>query len=138
MEIAIRYFSRGGNTRKVAEAIAQAVQVKAEDCTVPVAEPVDLLFLGGSVYGFGIDDTVKAYIAGLDAGNIKAVALFGTSAVVKSGNQEMAKLLREKGITVRDKDFHCWGAFTVMHRGRPKDEDLQRAAEFALAAVKEG
>lgn len=35
---------------------------------------------------------------------MKNVALFGTSAIVKSGNPEMAKLLKEKGISVLEND----------------------------------
>lgn len=133
MNIAVRYFSRGGNTKRVAEAMAKAVGADAKDCTEPITEPIDLLLLGGAVYGFGLDDTVKHFIAQLDADKVKRVALFGTSAVVKTGNQDMAKLLKEKGIVVLDRDFHCWGSFTVMHRGRPNAEDLQQAAAFALA-----
>lgn len=137
MNIAVRYFSRGGNTKKVAEAIAKAVGADAKDCSHAMNEPVDLLFLGGSVYGFGLDDSIKNYIAQLDANKVKAVALFGTSAIIKTGNQEMAKLLKEKGIRTLDKDFHCSGAFTVMHRGRPNAKDLEQAAAYARSVIKE-
>ncbi|MDR2909578.1 MAG: flavodoxin [Oscillospiraceae bacterium] len=136
MNIAVRYHTRGGNTKKVAEAIARAVGAAAGDCDVPIAGPVDLLFLGGSVYGFGLDDAVKNFIARLNPSEVKAVALFGTSAIVKTGNRDMAKLLRERGIAVLGKDFYCRGEFTVMHRGRPDAGDLSRAAEFAGDAAK--
>jgi flavodoxin len=135
MNLAVRYHSRGGNTKKVADAIADAVSVNAEDCSVPITEPVDLLFLGGSVYGFGLDDATKDFISGLDASQVKSVALFGTSAIVKNGNREMAKLLEAKGISVLNRDFYCRGEFTVMHRGRPNADDLKQAAEFAKATV---
>ena len=31
MKVAVRYFSRGGNTKKLAEAIASAIGVEAKD-----------------------------------------------------------------------------------------------------------
>ena len=136
-KIAVRYYSRGGNTKKLAEAIAKSAGVEAKDCSVPIAEPIDLLFLGGSVYAFSLDDNIKNYIAGLNPQNIKNVALFGTSAIVKKGNQEMEKLLRNKDITVLKHDFYCRGSFTVMHKNRPNNKDLKRAADFALTVLEE-
>lgn len=136
MNIAVRYHSRGGNTKKLADAIAQASGVQAGDCSVPISEAVDLLFLGASVYGFGLDDATKDFILGLSPDKVKCVALFGTSAIVKTGNQDMAKRLREKGISVAGQDFYCRGAFAVLHRGRPNEEDLKCAAEFAEALIR--
>ena len=136
MKIAVRYFSRGGNTKKIADAIAKAAETTAKDCSASIEESVDLLFLGGSVYGMGLDDNIKKYIDGLDAGNVKNVALFGTSAIVKSGNQEMSKLLKEKGISVLEENFYCRGAFTIMHRGHPNEQDLKQAADFTHTVVK--
>lgn len=131
MNIEVRYFSRSGNTKKVAEAIAGAVGAKAQECSVPVPEGTDLLFLGGSVYGFGLDDHTKSCIESLTAKQAKTVAVFGTSAIVKTGNEDMKKLLQVKGLHVLDQDFYCRGAFTVMHRGHPNAEDLKQAAAFA-------
>lgn len=130
MNIEVRYFSRGGNTKKLAGAIAKALGAEAQEYTAPLAQPTDLLFLGGSVYGFGLDERTKEYIAKLDAAYVKKVAVFGTSAIVKSGNKDMEKLLQAKGIKVVGA-FHCWGAFTIMHAGRPNDKDLAMAANFA-------
>jgi flavodoxin len=51
MKIAVIYHSRGGNTKIVAEAIAKAAGVSAEPIHVPLDAPVDLLLIGGGVYG---------------------------------------------------------------------------------------
>lgn len=136
MNIAMRYFSRGGHTKKVAETIAKAFNTNALDCTVAISESIDLLFLGGSVYGFGLDNSLKNYIDNLDSTLVKRVALFGTSAIVKNGNKEMARLLLDKGIAVLDDDFYCRGEFAVMHKGRPNEEDLKNATNFAVATIK--
>ncbi len=136
MNIAVRYYSRGGNTKKVAEAIAKAAGVKEGDCSEAISETVDLLFLGGSVYGFGLDENTKKYIESLNPSYVKNVTLFGTSAIVKSGNGEMAKLLAQKGINVIDKNFYCRGKFTMMHKGRPNQDDLNKAATFASEVIR--
>lgn len=58
MNAAVRYYSRSGNTKAVAEAIAkgagvQAVSVDAADAKI--TEPVDVLFIGGALYAYGLD-----------------------------------------------------------------------------------
>lgn len=136
MNIEVRYYSRTGNTKKVADAIAKAVGVEAKDCGSAITEQVDLLFLGGAVYMAGIDKTIREYIERLDPKKVKKVVLFGTSAIVKSPGKEMEKLLRQKNIPVANECFYCRGAFTVMHLGHPNAEDMNRAAEFALASKK--
>ncbi len=134
MNIAVRYYSRGGNTKKLAETIAQAAGVAAETCTVPLAQPVDLLFLGASVYGAKLDEHMQAFIARLTAEQVKSAALFGTSAFIKSGNGAMEKQLTANGIRVLTPDFYCHGSFLVLHPGHPNETDLTLAAQFASKA----
>ena len=50
MKVAVRYYSKGGNTKKLAEAIAEAVGEKAQTTDVKLTEDVDILFLCNSVY----------------------------------------------------------------------------------------
>lgn len=135
MNIAVRYYSRSGNTGKVAEAIAAAAGVTAEDCSVPISEPVDLLFLGGSIYAGGIDEKLQEYIAKLDGAKVKRAAVFATSALKKEPEGVLVAALREKGIPVAKHTFHCRGAFAVVHRSHPDGEDLKRAADFAKAVI---
>lgn len=138
MKIAVRYYSRGGNAKKVATAIAKAVGVEAKDCSVAIDEPVDLLFLGGSVYWAGIDKHLKQFIAQLDPDKVQRVASFGTSALKKDLDKEVDRLVCAKNIPVSTQNFRCWGEFATVHKGRPNTQDLQRAADFALAVVAEG
>ncbi|MDR1246764.1 MAG: flavodoxin [Clostridiales Family XIII bacterium] len=137
MNIEVRFFSRSGNTKKVAEAVANAVGAEAKDCSEPLTEPVDLLFLGGSVYGGGLDGNLKQFIEQLDASTVKRAAVFSTSAIVKTPEKEAEGLLRDRGIPVSSHSFHCRGSFLIMHKGRPNDEDLSGAAAFAVSAADE-
>ncbi len=102
MKIAVRYQSIGGNTKSVAEAIAGKAGVKAEPITVPLNEPVDFLFIGGGVYQYGLDDSLKNYLKNLDAATVKAVAAFSTAGVM-DGAKRIASIVKEKGIPVHAK-----------------------------------
>ena len=53
MNCAVRYYSRSGNTKLVADAIAKAAGVKAvstDSSEAQICEPVDVLFIGGALY----------------------------------------------------------------------------------------
>ena len=66
MKIAVRYYSRTSNTKKLAEAIAKAVHVEAKTTEEPLYEDVDILFLGSSVYANGVDGNIKTFIQRLN------------------------------------------------------------------------
>ena len=70
MKIAVRYYTKTGNTKRLAEAIGQAVGAEALPITEPVAEPVDILFLGNSYYAFNIDPEVRDFVRGLDKNKV--------------------------------------------------------------------
>ncbi len=130
MSAAVRYLSKSGNTKKVAEAIAEAIGAQAKPIPAAIGEEVDLPFLGGAIYGFGIDESLKAYIATLPS-TIQRVAIFSTTAVVPSAYPHMSTLLEKRGLNVCKDEFHCWGKFSFTHKGRPNDDDLEDAATFA-------
>ena len=48
MKIAVRYYTKTGNTRRLAEAVAEAVGAEALPISEPVTEKADILFLGNS------------------------------------------------------------------------------------------
>lgn len=65
MNIAVRYYSRSGNTKAVAEAIAEAVGVPAvsvDQSGAALKEPADVLFVGGALYAYGLDRHLKNYL----------------------------------------------------------------------------
>lgn len=134
MNIAVRYYTRSGNTRKLAEAIAAAVGVSAEDVSVPLAENTDILFLGSSVYAADVDEAVKNFLSE-NKSKIGKIYNFSTAAIAKSTYKQVEKLAAGHGIKLAGEEFHCRGAFAIMHRSRPNAEDLRAAAEFAQKAV---
>ena len=130
MNIAVRYFTRSGNTKKLAEAVANAVQTEAKDVSAPLAEKADILFLGCSYYAFDADEAVKKFIAE-NKDMIGKIVCIGTSAMMKSMKKPVAKIAAPLGIAVADEEFHCRGEFKMFHKGRPDADDISRAAEFA-------
>jgi flavodoxin len=135
MRIEVRYVSRGGQTQKVAEAIARATGVAAEDCSVPLNGQVDLLLLGAAMYWGGADKRLKDFIAQLDPATVGRVAVFGTSSIVEESTREIERLLLERGIAVSGR-FSCWGQFAALHKGHPDNEDLRAAAAFAMGEAR--
>ena len=134
MKIAVRYFSRGGNTKKLADAISKAVGVEAETTSVPLTEGVDILFLGSSVYANGVDNAIKEFVNGINV-KVGKVVNFSTAALVKSSYKQVSKLLEEKHIPFAKEEFYCRGSFAMMHKGRPNADDCKAAAEFARKII---
>ena len=130
MKIAVRYYTRSGNTKKLAEAVAEAVAVEAKDVSVPLEDKADVLFLGCSYYAFDVDEAVKSFIV-KNKDNIGKIVCFGTSAMMKSMKKPVSKVARTVGITVADEEFHCRGRFGNIHKRRPDADDLKAVSEFA-------
>lgn len=131
MKFAVRYYTQTGNTKKLAEAVADALGVEALPITEPVEEPVDVLFLGNSYYAFTIAPQVKAFIQKLDKEKVGMIANFGSAAMMGSTFKKVAAEAKRMGIPMVNKEFHCRGEFKGLHKGRPNEQDLANAAEFA-------
>ena len=130
-KVAVRYFSKSGNTKRLADEISKAVGCKAEQIPAPVDGNVDILFLGASVHWGGISSEVKDYIKTLDKNRIGKVVVFSTSALAERAFPQIQKNLRDKGIPVESNNFYCRGEFTALHKGRPNQDDLKAAKKFA-------
>ena len=83
MKTEIRYYTRTGNTKKLAEAIADALGEEAKEVSVPLAEYTDILFLGSSVYAAGVDENIKEFMK-LNKDKIGKIVNFSTAALISS------------------------------------------------------
>ena len=131
MRIAVRYYTKGGNTKRLAEAVAEAVGVEALPISVSVGEPVDILFLGNSYYAFNIDPEVRDFIKGLDKDKVGKIVNFGSAAMLNSTYKKVKAEADKVGIPMDEREFHCRGEFKGIHKGRPNEEDKKAAADFA-------
>ena len=130
MNIAVRYYTKTGNTKRLAEAVAEAAGVEALPITEPVAEPVDLLLLGNSYYAFSIDPEVRSFVRSLDKNKVGRIANFGTAAMLNSTWKKVKAEADRVGIPMEQSEFHCKGEFKSAHKGRPNSDDLAAAAAW--------
>lgn len=135
MKIAVRYYTKTGNTKRLAEAVAAAVGVEALPISTPVTEQVDVLFLGNSYYAFSIDPEVRAFVKGLDKDLVGKIVNFGSAAMLNSTYKKVKAEADKAGIPMDEREFHCRGEFKGIHKGRPNEDDLKAAAEFAKKIV---
>ena len=131
MRFAVRYYTKTGNTKRLAEAIAKELGVEALPISEPVNEQVDFLFMGNSYYAFDIDPEVKKFVSSLDKDKVGKIVNFGSAAMLNSTYKKVKAVAEKAGIAMDEKEFHCKGEFKGIHKGRPNENDLKDAAEFA-------
>jgi flavodoxin len=131
-DIAVFVDSRGGNTRKVADAIAEELGVPVGDITISPPGDAKILFLGSGTYGGKPGEAMMKFIgAGTFTG--RRVAVFGTSGAPAGSEKMIAVMtdaLKQKGAVILG-SYHCRGRFLILNWGRPGREDLDNAKKFA-------
>ena len=135
MKTAVRYYTKTGNTKRLAEAVAKAVGTEARPISDSVEEPVDILFLGNSYYAFSIDPEVRDFIRTLDKGKVGRIVNFGSAAMLNSTWKKVKAEADKAGIPMDEREFHCKGEFKGIHKGRPNEDDLKAAADFAKSVI---
>ncbi|MBR2788484.1 MAG: hypothetical protein IKD94_04910 [Erysipelotrichaceae bacterium] len=131
MTYAVRYYTKTGNTKRLAEAVAKQLGVEALPLSAGIKEAVDILFLGNSYYAFNIDPEVKQFIASLDKDLVGKIVNFGSAAMLNSTYKKVKAEADKVGIPMDEREFHCRGEFKGIHKGKPDENDLKAAGEFA-------
>ncbi len=134
MKAEVRYFTRSGNTKLLAEAIADAVDAKAKSVETDLTEHVDVLFLGSSLYAGTYDAAIGDFVR-RNADKIGLLVNFGSSASGKSTYKKIRMLAESYGIKVCSKEFVCPGHFLFLHKDRPNAEDRENIAAFAKSVL---
>lgn len=126
MKCAVRYCSRSGNTRLLAEAIAEELGVSAVSVDAPEAKlsgHTDVLFIGGALYAYGLDKKLVSFIRTLDGDMVGRAVLFSTTWLSKHSFDLMRKELEARGIVVAERTFYA--------KNKPTPERLKEAKAFA-------
>lgn len=134
MKIEVRYFTKSGNTEKLATAVASAAGVGALPVSEGLTGHADILFLGSSVYAGKPAAEISEFIR-KNASNIGRLVVFGSSASGKSSFGKIKELAGSVGIEVEPEYFHCPGHFLWMHRNRPDAGDLNEITGFAKKMI---
>ncbi len=130
MNIAVRYYSRSGNTKAVADAIAKGAGVQAvsvDQNGAAITEPVDVLFVGGALYAYGLDRHLKEFLKTLKKTDAKKAVVFSTSWLSKHSVDLIKNGLAEAGIPVEEEYFYV--------KNKPSSEQVREAEEFAKKFV---
>lgn len=128
---AVRYYSKSGRTKKIAEAIAEGAGVTAVSINdePELKEKADLLFLGGAPYANIMAPELKAYAEKLDKDMVGGIVLFTTSNWSKRTVNALRKLFENKGIHVEEDYFYAQ-AFKV-------DSMIRSAQDFGKRFLNE-
>lgn len=106
MKVAIRYYSKLGHTKDIADAMGEELGIKAISIVDEpnLKEEVDILFLGGAPYANVMDEKLRTYAKGLKKELVKRVILFTTSNWSRRTVRSLKKILTSNEIEV-DKDY---------------------------------
>lgn len=109
MKSAIRYFSKLGHTKDIANAMGEELGIEAVSIVdePELKEEVDVLFLGGAPYANVMDDKLRTYAKSIEPSLAKKVVLFTTSNWSRRTVRSLKKILRSKGIEVEDEYFYA-------------------------------
>ena len=134
MKISIIYYTKTGNTKKIAQAIASVLKLKhdvrvmsIEEATETDVITADIVGLGSGIYAFDVSRKLTKFINALKTVNNKKAFLFTTSGMGSlMFHKKFKKVLNKKGFNVIS-EFACKG----YNKGRPNEEDLEKAKNFA-------
>jgi flavodoxin len=131
------YYSRGGNTRKVAEVMANEMGIRAKEIkSVDTLPGNAFIFLGTGCYGAVLVKEIADFI---ERNQLKGrkIALFTTSAFgLGKEVSVIEKHILDKGVNIVG-SFNCFGQFLAMKKGHPDVEELEKAREFARSMVRQ-
>ena len=126
----VRYYSRTGHTKQIAEAIAAQLGCEAQLTSERMRGYTDILFLGGAVYAGKPDASLEGFIERLDRRSVGKIILFGDAAM-SDPTKKIRKLLLDKGLLAETEVFTCKGSFKMIAKGHPNAQDLEDARAFA-------
>lgn len=134
------YYSKTGNTKKVARAIAESLETKAIDIQkVKNVWEYNLIVIGTPVHGSKPSKTVRKFLETLPKSKGKYGGAFCT--MMRIGDKKTINYIKKKMI---EKDIDFLDGFSVkgqsrlfgfigpriINRGKPDEEDLEKAKEF--------
>lgn len=134
--VKVFYYSKGGNTKKIADAIAGEMKTEAVEAeavgTGYAMKKCDLIFVGSGNYMSGPGKEMVDFLKTLVPAEDRYAAVFGTAGGSGTGHlSKMKEILEEKGVRVLG-EWSCPGQeFSLKNKGRPNEADVEEARDFA-------
>lgn len=109
--------------------------VTAESIDKPISEKVDMLFLGGGVYMWDMDKTLKQYMEDLNPQMIGKIVGFSTTGAMDVTLKRIREYGEKKGIPVSDEQLLLvmllkGHAGLGMEGGKLSDKQKEKIREF--------
>ncbi len=160
MKVLVSYYSDTGNTKKVADAIYDAIKESEKEICLAEEAPdlsdYDLIFCGFPVQSMGLPGKMENFVKGIPEG--KNVAFFATHGSLRGGELAITAFFAALGLSKNLKVMGTFGSRGVVkqgiidallkkpeHRGwaleaqsaagHPDAADLEDAKAFAAAMV---
>lgn len=131
---AVRYCSKTGNTKKMAEMIAKQLGVTAEPVDTPLTYPIQKLFLGGAIHMASLDKELKHFAENLDSEKIREVVIFGTSGGVLSIKKGLVRILNDQKMTISKHNLFLHGL--VPAKANISEKQKTEISEFVHAVTR--
>ncbi len=139
MKSAVAYYSVTGHSKKIANAVGEALQIPVHNLKVnPDIADCDLLFLVSGIYSAAADPKMLAILKKLDGGKLKKAALLTSSTAGITQQGQARELFKAKGIAVYPDEYTCLGTFLFFRRGHPNQQEVANAAAFARKVFESG
>jgi len=155
MKALVTYFSRTGNTKKVAQAIYDALSIEKTIAPIgeaPDAAAYDVIFCGFPVHAHSVPAKVSSFIKNLPKG--KKLALFSTHGSLRGNTFATAAIEQAVGLSatatvigtftcrgqvepaviealLKKPENRAWCGEAQSAQGHPDDADLADAKDFA-------
>lgn len=131
MIISVIYYTKLGHSKKIAQAIADELGVKAQDIREnPELKDIESLYIVSGIYGGKSAPELLEFLKTLDGQQIKRAYLLTSSGGKTTRAAEVRAVLTELGIPVAEEEFTCQGAIFLFGMEHPNKADIQNAIQF--------
>lgn len=132
MNASIVYSSMTGHSRKLAQAVAERLDIPAYNVKLetPEIKNTDIVFIVSGIYGGTASSELMNFIKHLEPDQVRAAALIMSSVSQDYSKCEIKNILAKKNIPIAG-EFSCFGSFLVVKLGHPKKNEIKKAADFA-------
>lgn len=131
MSCAVIYSTMTGHSKKLANSVADALGVSANNIKENKEIKTDVLFLVFGIYSGVISPEMQKLISEISFKNAKNVCLIMSSCTQNYSKVTVKEILKDRGINVLDEQFSCAGGFLIMKMGHPNRREILDAANFA-------
>ncbi len=139
MKSAVAFYSVTGHSKKIANAVGEALQIPVYDLKKnPDIVDCDQLYLVSGIYASAADPKMLALLKQMDGKKVRKAALLTSSAAGVTRQRQTREMLQALGIQVFVEEYTCLGTFLIFRRGHPNQQEVADAVAFARKVAESG